>query len=747
MLLLFQTLDVRQDAKYQQPCSITHESSANCARQGNCTCDRLLSGVWSNYWHQGKFCLNEKCKCNVSSHFKAERFDPNSLNAFMTMKAPKTNAGLFTPFLDTNSIPESKITELLATELGSSMEWSFLFTSILLDTEVASVKTIAMTTRKAPKTTVFDTASASGFPSGYDWKDLVRKHEEAGGSNPPQSWKEDLSRENKEEVLLLWGDRLEALSRSVSSSDILVGEVVRGLESTLPSILASLQDFGDNAKGAWVSIRHLEDSLGPVPSDPEIPTLWQAFESFKEATSKTFLSTQNAVGRLQATLANNNGEMANVMQSFQDLHTGVSEVLGHHTKAIRDLQKRKVNENPVSGPGGNSFNFNSGLNPSSLSNSGYGTGASGSQVQAAQDMMRVVEELKDRLNKLEASTNQDARSMEGHEVVTVGGHIFRNIEDTMAWLTTYVGTEVNAMNSGVFTDPLVILHRVHGNLTNNHSALKEISIRATMKMSRGEEIMLQALQVGIPKIFSGDMSKDKIFTGVMGKGKAAKGPGRFKNCPTFSAWEDDQHKDGLRYQILKQLPNIRSETLSDIHFALGSKPEAKALAITLLSQSISFVEHLVDFISDAYREINKSESTSAQSWDLVCYVIVQIFIASFEKARKSVGSAATDPTNRLTFGGHLLLASLRTVQVGGHLEYTGLQNHPIVSASYTKFILSNVNAGEVRDLREEVTCLTAKLEATAHIADAAKRTADQAVTASKAAKIAADAAAKLAKKS
>ena len=85
--------------------------------------------------------------------------------------------------------------------------------------------------------------------------------------------------------------------------------------------------------------------------------------------------------------------------------------------------------------------------------------------------------------------------------------------------------------------------------------------------------------------------------------------------------------------------------------------------------------------------------------------------------------------------------------MGGHLEYTGLQNHPIVSASYTKFILSNVNAGEVRDLREEVTCLTAKLEATAHIADAAKRTADQAVTASKAAKIAADAAAKLAKKS
>lgn len=266
-------------------------------------------------------------------------------------------------------------------------------------------------------------------------------------------------------------------------------------------------------------------------------------------------------------------------------------------------------------------------------------------------------------------------------------------------------------------------------------------------MTEGEHMMMQSLQCTVPRVFTGDVSKDKIFTGIGQAGKNNKsGEGRFKNCTSFKRWEDDNRQHGLKYQILTQLTNIRSEITTDINHLLFDKPEVRALATTLLSQCVSFIEHLCDFISDAYREINRSEATAIQSWDLVCFVVHQLFVTSFDKARRSVGSSVGDPTNRLSFGAHLLLATLRTVQVGVNLERTGLHNHPIVSSSYTKFILATVNAGEVRDLKDTVEKLSSGIEDAVAGAKVAKQNADSAISTAKSAKATADKAMAEAKK-
>ena len=161
----------------------------------------------------------------------------------------------------------------------------------------------------------------------------------------------------------------------------------------------------------------------------------------------------------------------------------------------------------------------------------------------------------------------------------------------------------------------------------------------------------------------------------------------------------------------------------------------------LLSMSLAFIEHLCEFISDAFREVNRGlDATDTQSWDLVCFVVQQVFQSSFEKARRSVGTGASDPKNRLLFGSHLLLASIRTVHEARLRQSTGLSNHPIVSSSYVKFLMANINAGEMLQLKEECTTLTVKLEATASTAEAAKRTADSAVSTAKTAKSTAESA-------
>ena len=285
-------------------------------------------------------------------------------------------------------------------------------------------------------------------------------------------------------------------------------------------------------------------------------------------------------------------------------------------------------------------------------------------------MLKTLKALQNRIDKLEAAGASQVTGRNGQAAVTLGNNVFRDIEDGKAFINLKVGSNLDDFNFGVFTDPLAILNRINSSLTNDYSDLKEVSVRSSMKMSVGEQNLMQAMQIAMPKIFMGSTAKDKIFTGFSGKGKAAKNTqGRFANCKTFKDWEDDQRKDGIKFRIIDHLPHIREELYSDIDLALLHKPEAKVLALQLMTISIAFIEHLCEFISDAFREVNRGlDATDSQSWDLVCFVVQQVFQSSFEKARRSVGSGAADPKNRLTFGAHLLLASIRMVHAARLLQ-------------------------------------------------------------------------------
>ena len=149
-------------------------------------------------------------------------------------------------------------------------------------------------------------------------------------------------------------------------------------------------------------------------------------------------------------------------------------------------------------------------------------------------MLKALEALQNRIDKLEAAGASQVTGRNGQAAVTLGNHVFRDIEDVKAFINLKVGSNLDDFNFGVFTDPLAILNRINSSLTNDYSDLKEVSVRSSMRMSVGEQNLMQAMQIAMPKIFMGSAAKDKIFTGFSGKGKAAKNTqGRFANCKTF----------------------------------------------------------------------------------------------------------------------------------------------------------------------------------------------------------------------
>ena len=707
-----------------------------------------------------KFCLNLACDCKVASHSKAAslRFEAPPSSRFLVVRTSKMNAGFCTPVLDAAALDNKKVNDLLLKESPESGSWDIDFQAVVLDMEALEVSDLVnRTVKKAPRVKPED-GKGRDYLSQSVLAKIKSRVFDAPDDVDPYTWilpgKSAVSGEDEEAkndawlVLSDWSLALQGLSRSVNYSADLVNDISRGLEDTLPSMTHSIEALQEQFKGLWSAMNSVQNHLGKPANMSVAPSLWPAFSSFEENTRSSVNSLQQSITTMQVSVRKQGAELGSVITGATTFQSEMMEVLTDHTQALVTLND-KVTAVPKPAPRPSRFEalkVNPGLTSSS-SNHGTGSRINNGSLESDQ-LMALVKDLGDRLSKLESThTSQGGSPGQGQDIVVIGRDIFRDAGDTSGWITTHIGADLTSFNFGVFTDPLSLLQRINFSLSNATSSLKDVSIRASLNMTEGEHMMMQSLQCMVPRVFTGDVSKDKIFTGLGQSGKNQKsGEGRFKNCTTFKRWEDDNRQHGLKYQILTQLTNIRSEITTDINHLLHDKPDVRALATPLLSQSVSFIEHLCEFISDAYREINRSEATAVQSWDLVCFVVHQLFVTSFDKARRSVGSSVSNPTNRLSFGSHLLLATLRTVQVGVTLERTGLHNHPIVSASYTKFILSSVNAGEVRDLKDNVQALTTAIQDAVSGAKVAKQNADAAISTAKAAKVTADRAMAEAKK-
>lgn len=700
-----------------------------------------------------KFCLNLACDCTTASHKKASKLPPDTPDAFLAVKSPKSNAAFVAPVIDAARLSAVKIGNLLIQDEPEAGSWAIEFQALALDMEADEVsKLVAQTVRKAPRFSQVE--SSVGFLGAKDIGLMVDACE-AGKVKMEQSmWatgggSATLERESLEgvwSILDAWSDGLHLLTKSSEGTADRVYKMATGLEGTIPPLAGSISTLQEQCRGMWAAINSLENAIGPVTNQEVGTGLWSSFKAFEENSTLMLNTSKERLATLQATVRNQSAQLASVISGSAALKADVMDVLRDHTSALVALNDR-MSSKPAPQPRVNPF--------AALKVTGYHDRNQQGPVlenqgggEEIRKLTALVDNLQDRLNKMEALGVQ-SKGPNGEAIELVGQGEFRNIDDTRGWVTSNIGADLTEFDFGVFTDPLSLLHRINHALTGSSFTLKEIGLMEKMDMTEGEHLAMNSLQHGIPKVFTGDMSRDKIFTGPTSNynNKGPKtGEARFKNVMSYAHWEDTSRQHGLKVQILNQLAIVRQGVEADMATHLHDKPEAKALATSLLSKSVSFIEHLCTYMSESYREINKSPGTAVQSWDLICFVVTTIFVDAFGKARKTVGSAVHNPSKRLKFGSYLILSAVRSTEVAVVLQSTGLENHPVVSGAYTKFILKSVNAGEIRDLKDQVAVVSSQVVEAASSADVAKRNADSALSTAKAAKAAADRAAAAAKK-
>ena len=316
-----------------------------------------------------------------------------------------------------------------------------------------------------------------------------------------------------------------------------------------------------------------------------------------------------------------------------------------------------------------------------------------------------VSELGNRISLLEArmgSLKGEKGTDENSRIVSMCGTTFNSSRDMHDWVEKYVliddmleGSDVPPF--AVFVDPYTLYQKLVETILGSEFEHKGLTAQLSLRFNGDQMLVMSTFYSPVPSIFSGPpRSTDRIYTGG-GKN------GRFPHVKTYKDFEDDGHRDGLRVQIDANKPHAESSVNTMIGDQLfGEKrAEARALATKMLSKSLEFITAVNTYITDTYKEVLQSSGDPAIAWDLVTFIVQQMFKEEFHVVRAGV-RGGIDPARPKLTALRIMWATFRTMEVVESFLRLGIKNHPSVSGSYVRFMVTNSQAAEVRSLVTKV---------------------------------------------
>lgn len=247
--------------------------------------------------------------------------------------------------------------------------------------------------------------------------------------------------------------------------------------------------------------------------------------------------------------------------------------------------------------------------------------------------------------------NKDTPS--GSKGVRFGALRFLGISDVTAW------AEENLPASfpfGVFVDVYSFLERVQCfRESSGFSKLKNMDVRRKLEVTADEALVIEGFKHPLPKVFSGNSTETTMLTNWL--------PG----VKTKSSWEDEHGLRGTKITIKESIVGIEACLTAIIHERLTHHVEAKALALQMLSVTITFITNLSRFISETFLRLETAGFDDKLAWDLVSKLVHRMFAMDCHDKR-GVVHEFLDATDRRELFAGVMWGTLVTHQV--MQEYT-----------------------------------------------------------------------------
>ena len=275
--------------------------------------------------------------------------------------------------------------------------------------------------------------------------------------------------------------------------------------------------------------------------------------------------------------------------------------------------------------------------------------------------------------------------------VKYANYSFSSISEVGAWAETLF--KGGPFPFGTFVDVYSILQRVTSYKdVASTTELKNMEMLKKLELSADAGLAIESFKHPLPKVFRGNSLEP------------ATGRVWLPGIPTPERWEDMNGLIGARVSIKTSMEEIRSRLESLISERLRNNAEAQALARQMLSDTLTFITALCEFISETYRSLEIAGFTKADAWQLVSKLVHRIFATDCHM-RRGVVSEVLDASDSRILGMGILWATLATHQVMRDYLKHGIENHPSMSSEHVRFLVANSGLSKMKNLEARMVRL------------------------------------------
>ena len=272
--------------------------------------------------------------------------------------------------------------------------------------------------------------------------------------------------------------------------------------------------------------------------------------------------------------------------------------------------------------------------------------------------------------------------------VIIGGKVFASFPDVHKFVVDCVPPNIYFL----FHDPVTLLESISDAYTSKSDVMLEMHQGQKVGFSNeAEATIVASFKVLLPTVFS--RSKD-------GAVPAATGSHHLPAVRSYQAWNPHDGVTGVKQYIEKGLDDLRRTLGNDIDSYFVDNPEARMLALELLSLSCGFISEMCNWIDTFFHElVNLSGVTKEEAWQLIAACIKKFF-EDFRTVRSPAANASSDKDVSSKCAKYLwavlqvhdLMKEYREKRFRGHPSIAPVVNFHVFQTRVTKVAFDELSA-------------------------------------------------------
>jgi hypothetical protein len=291
------------------------------------------------------------------------------------------------------------------------------------------------------------------------------------------------------------------------------------------------------------------------------------------------------------------------------------------------------------------------------------------------------EDVKGIWSEVQRITNENKRL-----VVKFAGLNLDSAAKARSWISAHVASE----DIGLVEDPHMVFEHIQANVSGGEF-LKNLE--------RVHKLEISTLAQGYSMTsFEQPISK---FLAKAGSTVIKDDSSYLNKIPTWSDW--DYPNTGLRQSLNHELEISNRSHRLEIENTLDEDSRVYAIACLALSDSVSIIESLIEFIDTFVKQLTTAKFSIKKAFHVTTRSAKRILTKMYEPRQgvlKSFKAGNIEKTAASIFW-----ATIRSLDMGLGFKRTGFENLHIVSSELVKFLLVNTGYESISELETKVSAL------------------------------------------